>query len=189
MNANPGNQMKIQSVLSACLLCGLTAGSLMAEDSLYVSVDTSRTSFCNFPEARQFDFWLGTWSLTWGEGGNAGTGRNVITEELGQCMVEENFSSDGSEPFVGRSVSVYDKKTGQWKQTWTDNRGGYLDFTGGWQDGKMILSRAVVTDSVQYLQRMVWSDITPKALEWNWEQSDDGGDTWQVLWNIHFRRK
>ncbi len=41
---------------------------------------------CSSPEARQFDFWLGDWSLSWpaqqtgGVEGERGTGRNRITK-------------------------------------------------------------------------------------------------------------
>ncbi len=104
-------------------------------------------------------------------------------------MIEENFASNDTDPFVGRSISVYDKQSGKWKQTWTDNRGAYLDFVGGWEVDRMVLSRNVITDTVQYIQRMVWSEITDKAFEWNWERSNDNGESWQVLWNIHYVRE
>jgi hypothetical protein len=36
---------------------------------------------------------------------------------------------------------------------------------------------------------MVWYDIQENKLEWNWERSDDNGQTWRVLWQIHYTRK
>ena len=44
------------------------------------------------------------------------------------------------------SVSTFDARAQQWKQTWVDNQGGYLDFTGGWQDDRMILQRDAERD-------------------------------------------
>jgi len=55
-------------------------------------------------------------------------------------------------------------------------------------DGKMILSRDAIVKGQACKQRMVWYDIRGDTLEWNWERSDDDGDTWRVLWQIHYRR-
>ena len=44
-------------------------------------------------------------------------------------------------------------------------------------------------DGQTFLQRMVWYAITADSLEWNWERSNDDGDTWRVLWQIHYRRQ
>ena len=69
-----------------------------------------------------------------------------------------------------------------------DDSGGYLDFVGEFADGRMILSRDGIAQGQLVRQRMVWYNITENALEWHWERSDDQGKTWQVLWNIHYKR-
>ena len=142
---------------------------------------------CSDPEIHQFDFWLGKWSLTWGENGK---GTNTIRRILGGCVIEEQFDGTPSTPLVGMSVSTWSTHWTRWHQTWVDNQGSYLDFTGEWDDidEKMILSRSDVVQGKPVQQRMVWYDITPDALEWNWERSEDGGMTWDVQWNIHYRR-
>lgn len=181
-----------QTLTYTLLLLTILAGPTMSVhplDSLYVSVDTSRATYCDQPEARQFDFWLGEWDLTWSEADNIGRGTNVVTSELRECMIFESFAGQGGDPFIGRSISVFHASSGRWKQTWIDNRGGYLDFVGGWEDDRMILRRDVSNDSLQFSQRMVWFDITKNSLEWKWERSDDNGETWQTLWNIHYVRK
>ncbi len=142
---------------------------------------------CNIPEMRQFDFWIGEWDLTWDD---TSKGVNIITAELDNCVIEENFSTLGDSPFKGNSVSAYNKRTGKWHQTWVDNSGGYLDFVGEFRDGKMILTRtAVDTAGSEFLQRMVWHNISEQAFDWNWEKSTDGGQNWQVLWAIKYERK
>jgi len=36
---------------------------------------------------------------------------------------------------------------------------------------------------------MVCYNITADEFDWNWERSDDGGNTWRVLWKIKYKRK
>lgn len=146
--------------------------------------------------ARQFDFWLGEWELTWpGEqsglpAGETGRGTNTITAVLDSCVIQENFADLSPQGFRGISVSVYNSQLGKWQQTWVDNEGGYLDFIGEFHEGKMILSRTAKTiDGKEFLQRMVWYNLAPDALDWNWEASHDGGETWVVKWQIHYQRK
>jgi hypothetical protein len=137
------------------------------------------------PEASQFDFWLGDWDATWG--GNQ-RGVNRITKRWDVVVVEEFDGGDVS-PLRGHSVSVFDAKSKQWKQTWVDNQGGYLDFTGGFADGRMTLSRSFEQDGRTVQQRMVWYGIQANEFEWNWERSTDGGKTWEVVWKIHYARR
>ena len=131
----------------------------------------------------EFDFWIGTWDLTWGEGVH---GTNRIESILDGAVVQENFEGDG---LIGMSVSVFSKEDSRWHQTWVDNSGSYLDFVGEFMDGIMILSRNVVAEGKPVKQRMVWYDIKPNHFQWNWERSDDDGITWRVLWNIQYQRR
>jgi hypothetical protein len=141
---------------------------------------------CEQEEARQFDFWLGDWNLTWE---NDGKGTNRITKELDGCVIHENFDGTPAISLKGISVSTFDVQSGQWKQTWVDNWGGYLDLVGGMGDGKMILARDTTIEGKPVKQRMVFYNIAEDELDWNWERSDDNGETWKVLWKIHYERK
>jgi hypothetical protein len=148
--------------------------------------DAAPTKPCQSDEFRQFDFWLGTWTLTW----EGGTGTNVITKELGDCVIEENFTSHDSLPFMGHSVSTYSTRKGLWLQTWVDNAGGYLDFEGGRVADSMILSRSYVdTSGAEIGQRMIFFNIEDDSLDWHWQRSIDGGKTWTLSWAIHYERR
>lgn len=132
----------------------------------------------------EFDFWLGTWDVTWGDNGR---GTNQIKRILNGHVIEEHFR--GSDPALeGISHSVLSEEDSRWHQTWVDDSGGYLDFVGEFADGRMILSRDGIAQGKPVRQRMVWYDIAENTLEWNWERSDDEGKTWKVLWNIHYKR-
>ena len=137
-------------------------------------------------ELRQFDFWLGEWDLTWGDDGR---GTNVITAVLDQRVIQEQFDGRPATPLQGLSVSTYNMQLGKWQQTWVDNSGSYLDFVGEFAAGKMILSREATLAGETILQRMVWYNIAEQSLDWNWERSTDGGETWQIMWHIHYQRK
>ena len=131
----------------------------------------------------QFHFWLGEWNVTWGEDGR---GTNHIERILDGKIIQENFTAPD---LHGMSVSSFDPERGLWCQTWVDNNGTYLDFTGKFEDAKMILSRDAIIKGQACKQRMVWYDIRENQLEWNWERSDDNGKSWRVLWQIHYTRK
>jgi hypothetical protein len=140
---------------------------------------------CDSPEARQLDFWLGDWDLTYGDGGK---GRNRITRILGGCVVLEEFTGAPGTQLNGRSVSMFDRLSRKWKQTWVDDSGAYLDFTGGLESGRMIFAREAEGGGKRFRQRMVFQDITPERFEWLWQRSDDEGASWKNLWQIQYRR-
>ena len=136
----------------------------------------------NRPET-QFDFWLGEWECTWGEDGK---GSNRVEGTLDGKIIQENF--EGGD-LHGISLSAWNTETNQWYQTWVDNSGSYLDFSGGFHEGQMILSRDAMIGGEAFKQRMVWYNIEADEFDWNWERSEDGGATWKVSWQIKYRRK
>jgi hypothetical protein len=131
----------------------------------------------------QFDFWLGEWDVTWGTDGR---GSNHVLRILDDKIIQENFTAPDLQ---GMSISSYDPERQLWCQTWIDNTGTYLDFTGAFEDGKMILIRDAIVRGEACKQRMVWYNIEARQFDWNWERSDDGGGTWRVLWKIKYTRK
>jgi hypothetical protein len=147
---------------------------------------------CSLEQQKQLEFWVGNWELTWPSqgAGDTGHGTNSVKRIMDGCVVQENFSGEDAIHLRGTSVSTFDARSGHWKQTWVDNEGGYLDFTGEFKDGQMILQReAVGKNGAKTLQRMVWKNIKANELDWSWEASTDGGKTWQVNWPIHYKRK
>jgi hypothetical protein len=144
---------------------------------------------CTLPEASQFDFWVGSWKLDWQDkDGKTQIGSNTVTKEFGGCVIEENFRTEDN-TFTGRSLSVYDPSKKLWQQTWVDNNGEYLDFTGEFKDDKMTLWRKFTAKSgKEILQRMVFYDIKANELNWNWESSTDDGATWNLVWKIHYTK-
>ncbi len=172
-----------QSLFSPYLNICQTIKELLLKE---INISTTQTLPCSQAEARQFDFWLGDWKLTWDE---EGRGRNRITSILGGCVIQEEFDGTPSIPLKGLSLSTYNVTTGKWQQTWVDNSGSYLDFIGEFANGKMILSRDTFIQEKPIKQRMIFYNIAKDELDWNWERTDDKGKTWQTLWHIHYQRK
>ena len=131
----------------------------------------------------QFDFWLGEWTCTWGEDGKA---TNHVLRIMDGKVIQENFAAPDKS---GMSVSVYEPERKLWCQTWVDSSGSYLDFTGEFENGTMILTRDAIVKGDACKQRMVWYNIQADEFDWNWERSDDDGITWRVLWQIKYKRK
>ncbi len=149
---------------------------------------------CSDEAVSQFDFWLGKWQLTW-QGGQAGTpegqvgkATNHLTKIMGGCVIKENFATaDGS--YLGQSWSVYNPNTKLWQQTWVDNSGSYLLFTGKFENGMMELrSTPRTVNGQQVISRMVFKNITENSIDWDWQRSSDEGETWQDVWNITYKR-
>ncbi len=160
------------------LICDLRQPGLFS-----IVADTSK---CATPEFSQFDFWIGDWALSWNDTLH---GINKITKTLDGCVIHENFSDPNSK-FFGQSFSVYDPLKNQWQQTWVDNHGYYMTFTGGMINQEMILSRSILTkDGKELHQRMVFYNISKDALDWSWQSSTDGGQNWKQNWLIHYQRK
>lgn len=144
---------------------------------------------CGEGQRRQFDFWVGTWDVSWRASpqGRAGSGRATVQKILASCVVQENFSAEPL-PLRAMSLSSYIPESGQWSQVWVDNEGHYRDVVGESKNGEIVLSRQTEVNGKKVLQRVVWKNIKPMELDCNWEQSEDGGRTWQVLWPMHYTR-
>lgn len=165
-----------ESRLPILALSVLFAGSCLAQ----APVPTG----CDSKEARQFDFWLGDWALYY----QGGSSFNRITASHGGCVIQEHFTGAPGSKLNGLSVSAFDRNAGRWKQTWVDNTGAYLDFTGGFADGRMVLEREAEQAGRKFRQRMVFQDIAADSLKWLWQRSDDGGKSWETKWEIEYKR-
>ena len=139
-----------------------------------------------------FDFWIGEWDLTWKDpDGSIGKGKNTITRTMKDYVIRENFGglTGVNTGFIGMSVSVYNPVQKKWYQTWVDNQGAYLDFWGEFDGNKRMFVRKYTGPRGQeIMQRMVFYDIAKNAFTWDWENSVDGGKTWNLSWQIEYNR-
>ena len=139
------------------------------------------------------DFWVGDWTVMWKNAdGTTGRARNHVARILDGNVIEERFEQDAADPaplLKGRSLSVRDA-TGQWRQAWVDNQGGFFTLTASADGDKRLFSTALVASGDQVKgQRMVFHHVTPEAFTWDWEGTTDGGKTWKLLWQLDYRRR
>lgn len=143
---------------------------------------------CDSPESKQLDFWLGEWELSHVADGKPVKSYNRITKILDGCAILEEFTGAPGSKLNGKSLSTFDRATGQWKQTWTDNTASYLDFSGGIIDDRLMFWRKFTRGGKDVWQRMLFQDVKADSFKWLWQSSNDAGTTWTTSWEIDYKR-
>jgi hypothetical protein len=167
-----------------CLCCiALTLGARAPK--AVVGQAASAAPKCDTPEFRQFDFWVGDWSVTTG-GEPAGT--NLVTREEDGCVIHEHWK--GAKGGTGQSFNFYDRADGKWHQMWVSNSGGVLFLTGTYENGTLTLRGTRDEPGGQHLlHRLSFRANPDRTVRQLWEASSDGGTTWTVAFDGLYRRK
>jgi hypothetical protein len=141
---------------------------------------------CATPEFRQFDFWLGDWTVTDPKGNAAGT--NLITLEQGGCVVHEHWT--GSKGGTGESFNLYDRAAKRWHQTWVDNGGTLLLLNGGLAEGRMVLTGTSAGPKGETVtNRITWEKLADGRVRQTWTVSSDGGATWATSFDGYYAKR
>jgi hypothetical protein len=143
------------------------------------------TPTCDSPEYREFDFWIGRWTVT--EGGQP-AGQNSIEADLKRCALFESWSSvDGSR---GRSINFYDRNQHRWHQTWIDDRGGALELDGGLVGGSMVLqgARPDAKTNTIVRQRITWTPQRDGSVRQHWQMMKTKESTWETVFDGLYKR-
>src|SRR6267143_178023 len=69
----------------------------------------------NTRENRQFDFWLGEWRVVTTQG-ETPAGESKIELILGDCVIQENWTSAGNIGYSGKSYNIYNTALKRWEQ-------------------------------------------------------------------------
>lgn len=141
---------------------------------------------CAAPSHREFDFWLGDWTVT-DSAGTRALGTSRITSEEGGCLVREQWTGAGGSN--GQSLNAWDRSTGEWRQHWVGNDGLVLHLRGGLRDGRMVLEGDLsFPGGRRQRQRITWSPEPDGRVRQRWETSDDDGRTWKPSFDGWYRR-
>lgn len=142
---------------------------------------------CQTAEHRQFDFWVGEWTVRGTTGTVVGTSR--IESTLAGCAIVEHWTGSGGSH--GTSLNFYDRTTRQWMQTWIDNAGQPLHIAGRLHDRRMVLegTTAGAAGATATKNRISWTPLDGGDVRQLWETSNDGGATWTVSFDGRYSRK
>jgi len=139
-----------------------------------LNAQTNTCNCCNEKHA-EFDFWLGSWTVTNPAGKVVGT--NTIDKIQDSCVLRENWKSAGGK-FTGTSSNFYNSKTAQWEQIWLDNQGGVLHLKGNRKGNQMILQSDVAKNAKgePYFHRITWTLNDDGSVRQYWETITNGKD-------------
>ena len=136
-------------------------------------------------EFKQFDFWLGKWSIV--QEGAPGVSTDTIKRiGDGVGLTEKYRDPSGG---IGASVTMFNIETGTWTQTWSQGGGPVLQVTGGLEGDRMVLKRTVTEGGVTRIERLVFENIKARTLDQIFETSTDGGQTWQRGYTTHWTKQ
>jgi len=143
---------------------------------------------CKTAMHRQFDFWVGEWTVT-DSAGRTVMGRNSVTLEDSGCTVHEHWTAAGSVPNTGQSLNAFDAATNQWGQDWIGSGGDVLHLRGGIREGSMVLeSTGPGPGGAVLTQRVTWTPKPDGRVRQLWQTSTDGGRTWTVAFDGWYAR-
>jgi tetratricopeptide (TPR) repeat protein len=144
----------------------------------------------NAAENRQFDFWLGEWSVVTSQG-EMPAGDSRIELILGDCVVQENWTSAGNIGYSGKSYNIYNAALKRWEQYWVDNSGGNIFFYGGLKDGVMDYWTDEIPqpDGKKLKRHLQFIKLGPDKVRQFSKGSNDDGKSWFVEYDFTYNRK
>lgn len=141
---------------------------------------------CEAAEARQFDFWLGSWTVS--AGGPQPIATSHITSAQDGCVVIEDYAAGG---FTGMSINFYDPQTEKWHQTWMSNARSAVYLEGGLDEtGAMVMTDAdlPISTITGVINKVTWSPLEDGGVRQHWQTSSDSGETWTTTFDGHYAR-
>ena len=147
---------------------------------------------CHTDAHRAFDFWLGDWDVFGPDGKLAGRSRVVAI--LDGCVVQEEWDSAPDAPNApavrGRSLSLLDRGTKTWHQTYVDNSGALLRLDGGREGESMTMTgERTGGDGRVRRYRLTWSPESRDEVQQLFEVSENDGRSWQVVFEGRYVRR
>lgn len=141
---------------------------------------------CAYQEQyKQFDFWVGEWTVT-------SDGQEVAASSIQRivksCIIFENYTqADG---YVGKSFNFFDANLHKWRQTWVDGTGRVSEFVGEYKDGAMRFEgESHLQDGTKVLRRMTLFNLGKDRVRQFSEASTDEGKTWHATYDFIYTRR
>jgi len=166
---------------------------------------TQNHNSCDSPEAKQFDFWIGDWSIDQEILQKSGEwlklkAETKVSRVWDGCALIENWKGnvqffwegmDQPEKMRGYSLRYFDAVKKKWTITWYDDRSQKATFFEGiFVDsvGKFYRN-STSTEGKDMITRIIFSDISASFVKWQLSVSNDNGKSWTLLWAMNMRKK
>lgn len=161
--------------------------SLLAGTSVLAQAATLQSPCAEHPRFGDFDFWVGEWDVHTADGTLAG--QNSISRAERGCVLVENWS--GASGGTGMSINYFDAASDEWVQVWNAAGGTQIDIRGGLTDDGMLLSGRIhyLSNSTTADFRGLWTLLDDGRVRQFFEQSNDGGETWQPWFEGFYTRR
>ena len=142
----------------------------------------------NNEEFNQWDFWVGEWNVYGNNEARQFAGTNSITKHYKNCLIMENWTSQGGGGF---SVNYFNPQKSEWRQVWISN--GYsIDYAGGLNDdGAMELVGEIYTYQAELTQKFkgTWTPEENGDVIQHFEIHNAETDEWTVWFDGRYIRK
>jgi len=173
-------------VALAAALPALALAQLQAPLDRRPASPPPRSAACVDPEHRQFDFWVGRWSVS-PTGQRKVVATSLIEGLYGGCAIRETWMPAGQPG--GGSLSSYVPAERAWRQTWVDSSGARAEFKGGWDGQAMLLTGPwPLPDGRARLVRMTYTPGPDGTVRQAGEASFDDGRTWRPTFDFTYRK-
>ena len=157
---------------------------------IVAEVEHNQNPCVHMVENRQFDFWLGEWNVVTTQGATP-AGDSKIELILGDCVIQENWTSAGNIGYAGKSYNTYNSALKRWEQYWVDNAAGNIFFYGGLKDGVMDYWTDEIPQpgGAKLKRHLQFIKINPDTVRQFSRGSNDDGKTWFVEYDFTYNRK
>jgi hypothetical protein len=142
---------------------------------------------CDTPESHQFDFWVGHWQVFPTAQPQHHVADSLIEKLYDGCAIRENWKP--LKAGDGGSLSSYLPDLKQWRQSWIDVTGQWVDYRGAWNGTAMVLTGATPQPGhPNQITRMTYTVQADGAVRQLGEVSDDQGKTWSPGFDFLYRK-
>lgn len=146
---------------------------------------TDASRLASLPAARRFDFYLGEWTMQ--KQGEPERFLSVSSAFDGQGLHVASTDLDGTA--YAESLFLYDEKAGLWRQTWMSTGGLVVILEGALEGDAMVLRTVSENGQPATTGRSVFSNIDATGFVYQWQETSDGGASWETVSTRVFSRR